>query len=113
MALAHESGHEAGEELSAKTIAVPSSIRHSVIGPSDLDAQTGLVAVCLACLISGLAGVYFEKVLKGSNTSIWVRNVQMSFFSLFPAFFVGVLYVDGAQIAQHVSRRQSVKATLD
>jgi len=29
---------------------------------------------------TGFAGVYFEKVLKGSKTSIWVRNVQLGMF---------------------------------
>lgn len=60
----------------------------------------GLVAVIIACAISGLAGVYFEKVLKdgSKNVSLWVRNVQLSFFSLFPAFFLGVLGHDGANI---------------
>ncbi len=49
----------------------------------------GLTAVTMACLLSGLAGVWFEKVLKGSKTSIWARNVQLSFLSIIPAFFFG------------------------
>ena len=53
------------------------------------DQIVGLVAVTVACILSGLAGVWFEKVLKGTNASIWVRNIQLSFFSLVPGFFVG------------------------
>ncbi|KAJ2889922.1 UDP-galactose transporter Gms1 [Coemansia aciculifera] len=53
----------------------------------------GLVAVMTACVLSGLAGVYFEKVLKGSRKSVWTRNVQLSLFSLPPALF-GVLVID-------------------
>jgi UDP-sugar transporter A1/2/3 len=37
----------------------------------------GLVAVFCATITSGFAGVYFEKILKGSNTSLWIRNIQM------------------------------------
>ena len=52
---------------------------------------TGLVAVTIACLCSAFAGVYFEKVLKHSTNdggqarapvSMWMRNVQMAFFSI-------------------------------
>jgi UDP-sugar transporter A1/2/3 len=37
----------------------------------------GFVAVLCAAMTSGFAGVYFEKVLKTSGTSLWVRNIQM------------------------------------
>ncbi|KAJ1971289.1 UDP-galactose transporter Gms1 [Dimargaris xerosporica] len=61
----------------------------------------GLVTVALACLMSGLAGVYFEKILKGSKTSLWIRNIQLSFFSLFPALLLGVMIKDGAGVREH------------
>jgi drug/metabolite transporter (DMT)-like permease len=69
----------------------------------EMNPTLGLVAVFSACMLSGLAGVYFEKVLKGSSATLWVRNVQLSFFSLFPALFVGVLWKDGSQIMENVS----------
>lgn len=67
-----------------------------------LNASLGFGAVTAACILSGLAGVYFEKVLKDSNTtaSVWVRNVQLSFYSLFPALFLGVTFKDGAEISK-------------
>jgi UDP-galactose transporter len=69
-----------------------------------LNASLGLAAVIVACMLSGLAGVYFEKVLKdttaSNQTSLWIRNVQLSFYSLFPAFFIGVVFKDGADIAR-------------
>lgn len=40
----------------------------------------GLVAVLIACFSSGFAGVYFEKLLKGSSTGVWMRNIQLGFF---------------------------------
>jgi UDP-sugar transporter A1/2/3 len=45
----------------------------------------GIMAVAAACFTSGLAGVYFELQLKGSQVDLWVRNVQLSLFSLLPA----------------------------
>ncbi|KAG6898355.1 hypothetical protein C0992_009030 [Termitomyces sp. T32_za158] len=45
----------------------------------------GFLAVAAACFTSGLAGVYFEMVLKNSQADLWVRNVQLSLFSLLPA----------------------------
>ncbi|KAF3926387.1 hypothetical protein AA313_de0203770 [Arthrobotrys entomopaga] len=69
-------------------------------GTPEMNGSIGLSAVIVACTISGLAGVYFEKVLKGSSATLWVRNVQLSFYSLFPAFFIGVVWKDGAEIAE-------------
>lgn len=46
----------------------------------DQNQILGLTAVVLSCLSSGFAGVYFEKMLKGSDASIWLRNVQLGMF---------------------------------
>ncbi|KAF8354888.1 hypothetical protein PRIPAC_96511 [Pristionchus pacificus] len=50
----------------------------------------GFVSVLIACVLSGFAGIYFEKILKKSTVSLWVRNVQMAgpsiVFSLLCAF---------------------------
>lgn len=42
----------------------------------------GVVAVTLDCLLSGLATVYFEKVLKTTNLTVWDRNLQLAFYSM-------------------------------
>ncbi|TAQ86857.1 hypothetical protein B7494_g4813 [Chlorociboria aeruginascens] len=64
-----------------------------------MNYSIGLSAVLIAAVISGLTGVYFEKVLKESSSthvSVWTRNVQLSFYSLFPALIVGVIFKDVA-----------------
>ncbi|TQN68254.1 UDP-galactose transporter, partial [Colletotrichum shisoi] len=71
--------------------------------PSPLmNYSIGLSAVLVAAVASGLAGVYFEKMLKDSATpaSVWTRNIQLSFYSLFPAL-AGVIFIDGEDIAKH------------
>lgn len=37
----------------------------------------GIIAVLLACLSSGFSGVYFEKIVKGTAISMWMRNLQL------------------------------------
>lgn len=62
------------------------------------DPVKGFLAVFSACFTSGLAGVWFEKVLKGTPTDLWVRNVQLSVFSLPPAL-LPVLFNNSAAAA--------------
>jgi len=42
----------------------------------------GVLALFVAACLSGLAGVWFEKMLKESKVSLWMRNVQLGAFSL-------------------------------
>jgi len=49
----------------------------------------GLSAVLASCVTSGFAGVYFEKILKGTPPSLWVRNVQLGVFGI----VFGILYM--------------------
>ncbi|KAI6224497.1 hypothetical protein M3Y99_01390800 [Aphelenchoides fujianensis] len=67
-------------------------------GGSSENPLIGFAAACTACTISGFAGVFFEKILKGSApVSLWMRNVQMGVFAI-PASLVGALLTDGAAI---------------
>ncbi|EPB80428.1 putative UDP-galactose translocator [Ancylostoma ceylanicum] len=56
------------------------------------DSIVGLLAVLAACFSSGFAGVYFEKILKTTNVSLWMRNLQLAFFSIFGGFLMCWLY---------------------
>jgi len=59
----------------------------------------GLIAVLCAACTSGFSGVYFEKILKGSKTSLWIRNVQMGLPSVLVAI-ITVYLKDSANIAK-------------
>ena len=70
---------------------------------SGMSAVRGFAAVLAASSISGFTCVYFEKIMKDSlaSVSVLTRNAQLAFFSIFPALFLGVLWQDGAEIAEH------------
>ncbi|OZC07351.1 UDP-galactose transporter [Onchocerca flexuosa] len=53
---------------------------------------SGLLAAVSACILSGFAGIYFEKILKTSPTvSVWMRNVQLAVFGIPSSFFNSIL----------------------
>merc|ERR1719204_2614620 len=52
------------------------------VSSSDQNMFVGLAAVLTACISSGFAGVYFEMVLKTTDTGMWLRNCQLAFWSL-------------------------------
>jgi len=60
-------------------------------GQATKDKIIGVVALLLACTVSGVSDVFFEKILKTSKLIIWVRNAQLSFFSTLLGYFISVL----------------------
>lgn len=76
----------------------------------------GIIAVLAACVSSGFAGVYLEKVLKTTKQDIWIRNIQLGTYGGLLAlagalyyetdiwergFFVGYDYVTWIVISLH------------
>ena len=59
----------------------------------------GIVAVVTSSFLSGFAGVYFEKILKHGDASIWLRNLQLAVFSLF-AGIAGVFFTDRKEVIE-------------
>eukprot|EP00584_Thalassiosira_punctigera_P003458 CAMPEP_0172528504 /NCGR_PEP_ID=MMETSP1067-20121228/2876_1 /TAXON_ID=265564 ORGANISM="Thalassiosira punctigera, Strain Tpunct2005C2" /NCGR_SAMPLE_ID=MMETSP1067 /ASSEMBLY_ACC=CAM_ASM_000444 /LENGTH=813 /DNA_ID=CAMNT_0013312425 /DNA_START=518 /DNA_END=2959 /DNA_ORIENTATION=+ len=61
----------------------------------------GILAVAIACIVSSLAGVYFEKVLKqnqqGPQPSLWLRNMLLSLFSIIVALSQSLLHDNSAR----------------
>jgi len=64
-------GNDGGEDDDEAQLASPSSVG------SSQQRLVGLIAVLCAACTSGFSGVYFERILKGSPTTLWIRNIQM------------------------------------
>ena len=93
---------KSGSSFSKRSATYEGIEEDDMLANPHLNASLGLVAALLGCVVSAAGSVYFEKILKESEThvSLWVRNVQLAFYSLFPSLFIGVLFVDGEQIAR-------------
>lgn len=66
-------------------VEMPSSDSATGAGGMEQSISTrflGLFVVLIACFSSGFSGVYFEKLLKSSAQSLWIRNVQLALFSI-------------------------------
>lgn len=53
-----------------------------------LDTFGGSLAVLAATLTSGFAGVYFEKILKESKVSLWMRNLQLGLLGIVSSIMI-------------------------
>jgi len=85
----------------ASSSKVSAEVRHQ-------NAMLGLAAVLAACVMSGFASVYFEKLLKHTSPSIYLRNVQLGLIGVI--FGLGTaFYNDAAQVSElsvcHTFRR--------
>ena len=76
-----------------------SSDSHNASDNEDRNRIVGLVAVLCAACTSGFSGVYFEKILKGSDVSLWIRNIQMGIPSMCIALVTAYLE-DSVEITQ-------------
>lgn len=84
----------------APSVATTGTINESITSSRSFYAHNQLIgvsAVLLACVTSGFAGVYFEKMLKGATVSIWLRNVQLALFGTILAW-IGVYWNDAAAV---------------
>jgi len=66
---------------------------------SSQNQTVGLLAVMASCVSSGFAGCYFEKILKSSNTSMWIRNIQLGISGAIFSF-IAVMAYDYPRIAE-------------
>ena len=77
-----------------------SDAKESNVNTQEQSRLLGFTAAISACFLSGLAGVYFEKILKGSDISVWMRNVQLSFLSV-PSGIIMAYMSHGHDIAKN------------
>ncbi|EJW87575.1 UDP-galactose transporter [Wuchereria bancrofti] len=59
----------------------------------------GFAAVLVACILSGFSGIYLEKILKDSDVSVWIRNVQLAIISL-PVALANVFIQDSRRVLE-------------
>ncbi|KAJ8613563.1 hypothetical protein CTAYLR_002212 [Chrysophaeum taylorii] len=58
----------------------------------------GMTSVISAAVVSALAGVYFEKILKGAKVGLWTRNLQLAAYSVIVGYANLVASKPGADI---------------
>ncbi|KAJ3159915.1 hypothetical protein HDU86_001179 [Geranomyces michiganensis] len=101
IAIVQMDGKQKPSSSSSSSVSSSSSSSSSSHMPQQQQPLIGLVAVTIACILSGLAGVWFEKVLKGTQASLFLRNMQLCLFSLVPGLFFGVYLMDGAAVREY------------
>ena len=57
----------------------------------------GLIAVLISCVSSGFSGVYFERLVKQTKQSLWIRNFQLALFGLLISLITVYIH-DGSQV---------------
>ncbi|VDM98580.1 unnamed protein product [Thelazia callipaeda] len=65
----------------------------------DQSPVKGFSAVIVACILSGFSGIYLEKILKGSDVSVWMRNVQLAIISL-PVGLANIFIQDSEKVLE-------------
>eukprot|EP00612_Vaucheria_litorea_P006193 CAMPEP_0171475720 /NCGR_PEP_ID=MMETSP0946-20130122/3161_1 /TAXON_ID=109269 /ORGANISM="Vaucheria litorea, Strain CCMP2940" /LENGTH=356 /DNA_ID=CAMNT_0012005841 /DNA_START=46 /DNA_END=1113 /DNA_ORIENTATION=- len=100
VALAEFSTHSSADPLKAEKEKIEKNLVGEGMGeenPFLTSKLTGFVCVLAAACTSGFAGVYFEMILKGAKTSLWIRNIQMGLPSILFAL-VSVYTKDFAKV---------------
>ncbi|CAF1313752.1 unnamed protein product [Adineta ricciae] len=65
----------------------------------DVNAVVGLLAMVCSSISSGFAGVFIEKLLKNSDVSVWIRNIQLGMFSVIGSLSV-MFIIDGKEVQE-------------
>ena len=67
-------------------IHLPCSLQRFIDRVRILSKPRGFAVILFAAALSSMAGVYFEKILKGVKVSLWTRNLQLAAYSVITSF---------------------------
>ena len=79
----------------------PTSVSKSIVA-TEQSPMLGFMSVVAASVMSGFAGVYFEKLLKHTSPSIFLRNVQLGVIGIVFGT-ITMLFSDGHTVSQYIS----------
>ncbi|WWC89120.1 uncharacterized protein L201_004038 [Kwoniella dendrophila CBS 6074] len=110
--IATATAHHGEHQLRSEIPTTPNPVDSIMSSERVMHPFKGFIAVTLACLTSGLAGVYFEFILKSSSGNapppdLWVRNTQLSLFSLVPAIVPIIVAPSGPDGMGYIGRVMS------
>jgi len=83
--------------VGVSTVQIQNATKKASVSESEQSQIVGLLSVLVSCISSGFAGVYFEKILKGSKGSLWLRNIQLGGFGMVFGL-AGMAVNDGATV---------------
>ena len=89
-------GDDAGADLAADAAANGATADGALFGLGG--KMFGLVTILFAAGVSSCAGVYFEKILKGVQVSLWTRNLQLAFYSVVVGVAKLMFSAEGAEL---------------
>lgn len=84
--------------IGVATVQLSNKVEQKSKGAHEQNRLLGFSAALGACFLSGFAGIYFEKMLKGADISVWMRNVQLSLLSL-PLGLIMCLVTDYTEVS--------------
>lgn len=89
-------GDDTGADLAADAAANGATADGALFGLGG--KMFGLVTILFAAGVSSCAGVYFEKILKGVQVSLWTRNLQLAFYSVVVGVAKLMFSAEGAEL---------------
>nr|CDJ90364.1 Nucleotide-sugar transporter domain containing protein [Haemonchus contortus] len=98
--------YDTSSEVINATTQIPAVLNNLARPKREVHEQNsilGFIAVLVACCLSGFAGIYFEKILKGSDVSIWIRNIQLALPSIFFALLFAFVKDNNAIFADGIN----------